>query len=84
MSSQTKKKSSMIVLAWVISLIAAIYLGYVLDRVLTRIKKIEKALEEKVTKKRKEGKSYFYDPYDPVQQAKIEREKMMAKLNPEE
>lgn len=73
------------VLAWVITTIVAMYLGYILDRVLTRLKKIESALKEKMSKRKEDSsKSYFYDPYDPVQAAKIEREKLMKKLNPED
>jgi len=72
-------------LIWLLSLLASFTLGYKLGDLTKQIKSLQQAVKEKVDKPVKEEPvSEIIDPYDPVQTALYEREKMMARLNPKE
>jgi len=72
----------MIELAWVISILAALYIGYVYERILKSIDDIKQSLKNKVeVKKPIEKKSDILDPYSVEQRAKEEHEALMRKLN---
>lgn len=72
----------MILVAWILSMACAFYLGY---RFYTTEKQLNalKIIFEK-PKKPEEKRSYIIDPDDPVQQAERERKELFKKLNPED
>lgn len=69
-------------LAWVISILAALYIGYSYQRLLQAIRAIKEALPKKVDKPSEEKKSDILDPYDVTNRAREEHEAMMKRLNP--
>lgn len=70
--------------AWIISLVAAYFLGYHIAGIRKKVIELEEVIKLKVDKQPEveEPKSTLIDPDDPVQQAKWERERMMERLNP--
>ena len=72
----------MLYIAWGISVIVAFALGYYIRKVTDRIESLEAQLKQKVDKPEKEAPSQLVDPYDEVQTAIYERDKLMKKLNP--
>lgn len=76
---------------WILSLLAAIYLGLLMGyryaKILETIKSIEDRLKVKLDKRKtpdEELKSQILDAYDPIQQAKWEREELMRRINGED
>lgn len=75
----------MTLLAFVIGIVAAFYAGYKYERLLASIQSLKESIKNKAdAKKPQEDKSLFVDPTDPVFVAKMERELLMKKLNPDE
>lgn len=76
----------MTALAWVISLIAAGWLGWRSERLWNQIDSIWKVINTRVVKKKEFEKkvSTFIDPEDILQRAKWEQEEAMRKLNTDE
>lgn len=73
----------MIYLAWLLSLLAAFTLGYKIGDLTKQVKTLQQAVKAKADKPaKKEPVSEVIDPYDEVQTAIYERNKMMEKLNP--
>lgn len=74
----------MLWILWAISLVAAFSLGYLLQGLLSKIKRLEEEVKKKVDKKEPapEKKSELIDPYDPVQTAQWELTQRMKDLNP--
>ena len=73
-------------IAWVISLAGAFFLGYKCDKLMVRIKEIERQLATKIERRKtpeETQKSMVIDAYDQVQQAKYEHDQLMKKLNGE-
>lgn len=75
----------MTALAWVISLIAAGWIGWRSERLWNQIDSIWKVINTKVVKKKDpESKpSSFIDPDDLLQRARWEQEEALRKLNNE-
>lgn len=71
----------MLLVAWVLSLIAAFYLGYFIRSFKNKIEFLEEQVKSKIDKPKEEPKSFLYDPLDPVQQAMLDQEALMKKLN---
>lgn len=71
--------------SWLLSVLAAGFLGFYLRGIVIRVTKLEESIKAKVDKpvKLEEPKSEVLDPEDPIQQAKWEHEAMMRKLNNE-
>lgn len=75
----------MIILAFVLSVIAAFSAGYKYERLLKTLKEIQESIKQKAdAKKPEEEKSSFVDPFDPVLLAKIEHDRVMKTLNPDD
>ena len=74
----------MIYLTWLLSLLAVFSLGYHFRDIREQIKRIDSILKARDDKKvaEEEPKSELIGPYDPVQQARYEHDKLMEKLNP--
>lgn len=70
---------------WSLSLFATFTLGYKLGDITKKLTVVEQILKEKVDKKPEpeEPVSNFIDPYDEVQTAIYERDKLMKKMNPD-
>lgn len=74
----------MLALAWVISVCAALYIGYLYRSIVETLKSIEAKVKKKVERKPQEVEvSTVLDPDDPVQMARMEHEHRMRQLNPE-
>lgn len=72
-------------MAFVISIMVSFYAGYRYERLISSVKSIQESIKLKVdSKKPMEDKSVFVDPNDPVFVAKMEHERMMKTLNPDE
>lgn len=76
---------------WVLSLLAAVYLGlligYKYAKILEAIRSIEERLKVKLDKRKtpeEEHRSQILDAYDPVFQAKVARDELMRKINGED
>jgi hypothetical protein len=73
----------MIYIAWVLSLAIAFTGGYYSKVVVKRVEVLEETVKSKIDKPViEEPKSQVIDPYDEVQTAIYERDKLMKKLNP--
>ena len=78
----------MIILAWIISVLAALAIGSIVGfkyrELRDSILKLTNDIKEKADKKPDfiENKSSLLDPYDPVLKAQAEHEALMKKLNP--
>lgn len=74
----------MLVLTWVISVCAALYIGYLYRNIVETLKSIEAKAKKRVERKPQEVEvSTVLDPDDPVQMARMEHEHRMRQLNPE-
>lgn len=73
----------LIALIWVITVVAAFFLGYFLRGLTKKIAQLEQAIAQKVDKKPEEPEpvSELIDPTDPIANAIYERDKLMKKLN---
>lgn len=73
----------MFYLAFVVSLIAAFFLGYNYRGLTKRVIEIEKTIAQKIDKPKEieDSPSEIIDPYDSVQQALYEAKKQQDKLN---
>ncbi len=70
------------VLIWLQLIIISFFMGYHISRFNKRIEVLEKTLKQKVDKKPDDPVSEVIDPYDDIQTAKYEHDKLMKKLNP--
>lgn len=77
----------LIALTWVITVVAAFFLGYFLRGLTKKIAQLEQAIAQKVDKKPEEPEpepvSELIDPTDPIANAKWEHDQLMKKLNPD-
>lgn len=74
----------MIYIAWVFSLALAFLGGYYSKVVVRKVEHLEETIKSKADKPTvEESKSQIIDPYDEVQTAIYEHEKMMKRLNPD-
>jgi len=73
----------MLVIAWILSVIVAVFAGYYFRGVKNKIVELEEIVKTKVDKKlpEPEPKSNLIDPYDVVQTAQYEHSQLMEKLN---
>lgn len=75
----------MIYLLWLLSLLIAFALGYKLGDITKKLRAIKELLKEKADKVQPEPEkpvSEVIDPYDEIQTAIYERDKLIKKLNP--
>lgn len=74
----------MLILAWVISICIALYMGYLYKNILEAIKTLQTTSKNKISRKPQEVESStILDPDDPIQMARMEHEHRMRQLNPE-
>lgn len=76
----------MISLAWVLSVLAGIYVGYKYNRLEQSVKFIYSKIEERQAKrleKEAETPSEFLDPDDIATQVKLQHRQNLEKLNPD-
>lgn len=73
-----------IIPTWLASVFLAALYGYKLQNWVKKVEHLEQVIQTKVSKvpEAEEPKSVMIDPYDEVQTAIYEHEKMMEKLNP--
>lgn len=72
------------ILAWVLSVIAAFFLGFYLRTIKDTVEITKEALKTKIEKKPEEPKSMLIDPLDPISEAKYEMERRNRILNGED
>lgn len=72
-------------LALVLVAILAFVAGYKYERFMRLWRELQEDIKKKVDKKPpKEQTSAFIDPTDPITQARMEHERLMKQLNPDE
>lgn len=76
----------MTLLAFVIAIVASFYAGYKYERLISLVKNLQETIKQKADAKKpvEEDKSVFVDPTDPVFMAKMEHERIMKTLNPDD
>ncbi len=75
----------MAILAWVLSIMGAFYLGYMLSSIRQKLDDMKMVFQEQAEKKKPievEPPSSLIDVLDPIQTARYEHEKMMREMNP--
>lgn len=73
-------------LAWILSIIVALWLGWHLREIRELTQYLKQAIQSKVEKKPEPEKSTstIIDPSDPIQTAQYEHRKLMEKMNPQD
>lgn len=72
----------MLYILWFLSVVAVFLLGYKLGDITKHIKTVEEAVKQKVDRPAEVPASEVIDPYDEVQTAMYEHDKLMERLNP--